>query len=68
MEIELDAQGTPTRAMTHMLKVFLLDRQGMVREIYSAAFLHADVIVNDLRTLAMEMAGQAPARPTSAQR
>jgi cytochrome oxidase Cu insertion factor (SCO1/SenC/PrrC family) len=54
VEIELDAGGAPTRARTHMLKVFLLDPQGQVREIYSAAFLHPDVIVNDLRTLAME--------------
>ncbi len=54
VEIELDAGGAPTRARTHMLKVFLLDQQGQVREIYSAAFLHPDVIVNDLKTLALE--------------
>jgi protein SCO1 len=54
VDIELDATGAPTRARAHMLKVFLLDRQGQVREIYSAAFLHPDVIVNDLRTLALE--------------
>jgi protein SCO1 len=54
VDIELDANGAPTRARAHMLKVFLLDRQGQVREIYSAAFLHPDVIVNDLRTLALE--------------
>jgi hypothetical protein len=36
-----------------------------VREIYSAAFLHPEVIVNDLKTLALESAGQslAGARP-----
>ncbi len=54
VEIELDAQGNPTRARTHMLKVFLLDREGQVREIYSTAFLHPDVILNDMKTLAME--------------
>jgi len=49
-----------------MLKVFLLDRQGQVREIYSAAFLHPEVILNDLRTLAMESAARsmAKARPS----
>jgi protein SCO1 len=62
VDIELDATGSPTRARAHMLKVFLLDRQGQVREIYSAAFLHPDVIVNDLRTLALE-AGQRVAAP-----
>jgi protein SCO1 len=54
VEIELDANGAPTRARTHMLKVFLLDHQGQVREIYSSAFLHVDVIVNDIKTLALE--------------
>ena len=57
VEIELDAQGAPTRARAHLLKVFLLDRQGQVREIYSTAFLHPEVILNDLKTLALEFAG-----------
>ena len=66
VEIELDANGAPTRARAHMLKVFLLDRQGQVREIYSAAFLHSEVILNDLRTLALESArkSQVKARPS----
>jgi hypothetical protein len=36
-----------------------------VREIYSAAFLHPEVILNDLRTLALESArkSQVKARP-----
>jgi cytochrome oxidase Cu insertion factor (SCO1/SenC/PrrC family) len=65
VEIELDANGAPTRARAHMLKVFLLDRQGQVREIYSAAFLHPEVILNDLRTLVLESArkSQVKARP-----
>jgi protein SCO1 len=54
VDIELDPQGRPTRARTHLLKVFLLDTKGQVREIYSTAFLHVDVIVNDLKTLALE--------------
>jgi len=62
VEIERDANGEPTRARAHLLKVFLLDRQGQVREIYSTAFLHPDVILNDLRTLALESAGPLLAR------
>lgn len=67
VEIELDATGAPTRARAHLLKVFLLDRKGQVREIYSAAFLHPDVILNDIRTLALESAAQevAKVRPAS---
>jgi protein SCO1 len=63
VEIERDAEGAATRARAHMLKVFLLDRQGQVREIYSTAFLHPEVILNDLRTLALqESAAKSPAR------
>jgi cytochrome oxidase Cu insertion factor (SCO1/SenC/PrrC family) len=62
VEIEVDAKGAATRARTHLLKVFLLDRQGQVREIYSTAFLHPDVIVNDLRTLALESGAQTLAK------
>ena len=49
-----DEQGHETRARTHMLKMFLIDSNGQVREIYSSAFLLPSVILNDLRTLAME--------------
>lgn len=54
VDVVYDAAGRSTRARTHMLKMFLIDRQGRVREIYSAAFLQPEVILNDLRTLAME--------------
>lgn len=52
--VELDADGHPTRTLTHMLKVFLIDESGRVREVYSAAFLQPAVMLNDLRTLALE--------------
>jgi protein SCO1 len=41
-------------AFTHTLKVFLIDRQGRVREIYTTAFLMPQMIVNDIKTLFME--------------
>ncbi len=53
VSVETDAQGH-ARALHHMLKVFLIDPHGIVREIYSLAFLQPDVMFNDLRTLAME--------------
>lgn len=58
VEVERDARGAPTRARTHMLKVFLLDPHGRVREIYSAAFLHPQVMLNDIKTLALESRGE----------
>jgi protein SCO1 len=52
--VETDARGRATRTINHMLKVFLIDPAGRVREIYSVDYLRADVIENDIRTLAME--------------
>lgn len=43
-----------SRAFTHHLKVFLIDADGAVREIYSTAYLMPQMIVNDMRTLAAE--------------
>lgn len=43
-----------TEEFTHMLKVFLLDPRGRVREIYGTAHLVPEVVVNDLETLALE--------------
>ncbi|HWH80532.1 MAG TPA: hypothetical protein VNT76_24290, partial [Candidatus Binatus sp.] len=37
-----------------MLKVFLIDRAGDVREIYSSLFLHPQSVLNDIETLLME--------------
>lgn len=66
VEIERDAAGLPTRAITHLLKVFLIDPRGRVREIYGSAFLRADVVFDDIRTIALETKedrNPLPARP-----
>jgi len=42
------------RELSHVLKVFLIDRGGDVREIYSSNFLHPEVVLNDIETLLME--------------
>jgi protein SCO1 len=54
VSIESDTGGRPTRTRNHMLKMFLIDAQGDVREIYALDFLHPQVMFNDIRTLAME--------------
>jgi cytochrome oxidase Cu insertion factor (SCO1/SenC/PrrC family) len=54
IEVERDAQGRPTRTISHMLKLFLIDRRGRVREIYTTEFLHPEAMLNDIRTLLME--------------
>ena len=48
------SNGGPRRELSHVLKVFLIDRAGFVREIYSSAFLHPRTVLNDIETLLME--------------
>jgi cytochrome c peroxidase len=45
------ADGDWTGRYRHVLKVFLVDRTHRVRNIYSAAYLHADLILADVRTV-----------------
>jgi cytochrome oxidase Cu insertion factor (SCO1/SenC/PrrC family) len=46
-----DDRGRFTGRYRHVLKVFLLDQEGSVRNIYSAGFLVPEVVVNDIKTL-----------------
>ena len=47
-------KGTARRELSHVLKVFLIDPAGDIREIYSSAFLHPRVVLNDIETLLLE--------------
>jgi cytochrome oxidase Cu insertion factor (SCO1/SenC/PrrC family) len=51
VSVEKAADGSARRTLHHMLKLFLIDSDGNVREIYTLAYLHPAVIVNDIRTL-----------------
>jgi protein SCO1/2 len=46
--------GRRVPVLSHMLKVYLIDTGGSVREIYTPAFLHQGVLLNDIKTLLME--------------
>jgi protein SCO1/2 len=65
VSVELDEKGRATRTLHHMLKMFLIDARGEVREIYSLAFLQPQVMFNDIKTLALE-AGSRPPRLVAA--
>jgi len=69
VSVETDSRGRPTRTLHHMLKVFLIDPHGSVREIYTLAFIQPDVMMNDIRTLRLEQAQRRltdlPASPGS---
>lgn len=49
--------GQRVPVLQHMLKVFLIDAHGQVREIYSTSFLQPAVLLGDIRTLLMERKG-----------
>lgn len=44
----------PAEDFAHTVKVYLVDARGDVREIYSSAYLVPEMILNDIRTLALE--------------
>lgn len=46
----------PTGALNHILRVFLIDADGTVRNIYSLDFLDPNLVLGDVRTLLMERA------------
>jgi cytochrome oxidase Cu insertion factor (SCO1/SenC/PrrC family) len=49
------AGGAMDRApLEHLLKIYLVDQQGTVREIYSPAFLQASAMLADIRSLVRE--------------
>jgi len=54
VSVERGPDGSPRRTLHHMLKMFLIDQTGMVREIYTLAYLQPEVILNDIRTLYLE--------------
>ena len=49
-----ERSDTDAGALPHVLKLFLIDRRGSVREIYSTSFLQTQVLLNDIRTLLLE--------------
>ncbi len=51
---DYDENGRFVGTMSHILRVFLIDRAKNIRNIYSVSFLHADTVANDLRTLLQE--------------
>ncbi len=57
---EFGPDGRPSGVYSHILRVFLVDGERRIRNIYSAAFLHADTVLADLRTLLAEAPPAAP--------
>tara|TARA_E500000178_G_C17002363_1_gene746344 strand:- start:1458 stop:2162 length:705 start_codon:yes stop_codon:yes gene_type:complete len=48
---EYDENGNYIGSISHILRVFLIDQEKNVRNIYSVSFLHPDLLINDIKTL-----------------
>ena len=58
--VQLDpATGKPLGSFSHVLKVFLIDREHVVREIYTTVYLQPDMLYNDILTLMLEPGAKA---------
>jgi cytochrome c peroxidase len=51
---EIDEEGNEVGDISHILRVFLIDPVGRIRNIYSVSYLHADTLIADVKTLLME--------------
>ncbi len=56
---EFTADGDYAGTIAHLLRVFLIDPENKIRNIYSAEFLHQDLILNDFKTLLHEARADA---------
>ncbi|WP_316368455.1 cytochrome c peroxidase [Candidatus Thiodiazotropha sp. CDECU1] len=51
---EVDSSGKASVGYSHVLRVFLIDPEKRIRNIYSVDFLHHDLIINDVKTLLLQ--------------
>ena len=48
---DVNEAGKKIGTLSHILRVYLIDQNRDIRNIYSVSFLHPDIIVNDIRTI-----------------
>ena len=53
-DVSKAAQAQSNQELMHVLKLFLIDKDGWVREIYTTSYLVPRVVVNDIKTLLIE--------------
>jgi cytochrome c peroxidase len=54
VEQEIGPDGKENKRFAHSLRVYLIDHDLKIRNIYSTGILHHDLLLTDLRTLALE--------------
>ncbi len=60
IQSETADDGRSVVTYSHLLRVFLIDPQKQIRNIYSVEYLHQDLILNDVRTLMQHSLQSAP--------
>lgn len=48
---DVNEEGEEVGTISHILRVYLIDKDKHIRNIYSTSFLHPDTVLNDIRTL-----------------
>ncbi|MGB1904238.1 MAG: SCO family protein [Pseudomonadales bacterium] len=56
---DTNEQGEKIGSISHLLRVYLIDTDRQIREIYSVSFLHPDILIQDILTI-----DQQPKRST----
>ena len=51
---DVNAQGDPIASFSHLLRVYLIDEEQFIREVYSVSFLHPDIILADVQTILLD--------------
>jgi protein SCO1/2 len=46
--------ASPGGPLSHIFRAFLIDHEGMIRNIYSLDFFDPELVLNDVRTLLLE--------------
>ncbi|MDD2759819.1 MAG: cytochrome c peroxidase [Methylomonas sp.] len=55
-----DDKGQFTGTFSHLLRVYLIDTDKQIRNIYSTDFLHADTVINDVKNLLVHPTSAEP--------
>jgi cytochrome oxidase Cu insertion factor (SCO1/SenC/PrrC family) len=61
-----DENGEWTGLYRHVLKVFLVDERNRIRNIYSTGFITPELLLNDIKTLALEATAEGKSRRSKA--
>lgn len=60
---DIDADGVDLGTFSHILRVFLIDGERRIRNVYTVSFLHADTLMADLHTLLLDEESLDAERP-----